>query len=183
MGFWTFFYIIYTWNLLAYLQRFSRSGKMPMQSALMWIVLFAWMRVLMNLRSFVELERLLQNGLPRQWADLFLLRMLWLPDFLCLTLLCLKSRISLRRDPLGVCAPSYASLWMSQVFFCYVFYLLSLTLTRILVEENRSYTSLEVIWCNHTWLFNGPFVCSALQGYIWFWFTMFISLFLLKQLC
>ena len=32
--------------------------------ASMWIALYVWMKVLMNLLSSVELERLLLNGLP-----------------------------------------------------------------------------------------------------------------------
>lgn len=39
-------------------------GEMPMLYALMWIVLSVWTRELMSWPNFVELERLLQNGLP-----------------------------------------------------------------------------------------------------------------------
>jgi len=34
----------------------------------MWTARFVWMKVLMNLLSFVELERLLLNGLPGFWS-------------------------------------------------------------------------------------------------------------------
>ncbi|KAJ6887548.1 phosphoserine phosphatase [Populus alba x Populus x berolinensis] len=50
-----------------------------MLCALMWIARCAWMRALMNLQSFVELERLLQIGLQEQWVVLFPLRRPWLP--------------------------------------------------------------------------------------------------------
>lgn len=51
------------WLLFQYLQKFLSYGEMPMRCALMWIAQCAWMRVLTNLQSFVELERLLLNGL------------------------------------------------------------------------------------------------------------------------
>lgn len=49
-----------------------------MRCALMWIARFARMRALMNLRNFVALERLLQNGLLG-WSQL-----LKLPHLFCI---------------------------------------------------------------------------------------------------
>lgn len=52
-------------------QRSLRCGEMPMLYALMWIALCAWTRGLMSWQNFVELERLLQNGLPGLVASIY----------------------------------------------------------------------------------------------------------------
>lgn len=94
-----------------------------MLCALMWIARCAWMRALMNLQSFVELERLLQIGLQgwfllsfvktrivdkiwfenwiylEQWVVLFPLRRPWLLDYLCSNLPYHKFKNFLRRGP------------------------------------------------------------------------------------
>ncbi|XP_054807987.1 uncharacterized protein LOC129310146 [Prosopis cineraria] len=78
---------------------FLSFGETLMLCALMSIVPSAWMKVLMSSLIFAGLERLWQNGLLEQWVVLFLLRMPWLPDYLCSVPLCLKFRLSCAKTP------------------------------------------------------------------------------------
>lgn len=117
-------------------QSFFNFGEVLMLCALMWIARCAWMRALMNLQSFVELERLLQIGLQgwfplsfvktrivdkiwfenwiylEQWVVLFPLRRPWLLDYLCSNLPYHKFKNFLKRGP-----QSMLNTWFLVTFF------------------------------------------------------------------